>query len=173
MATAPSPLATTRKARKAVRLRSLQLQKVRTLALLWCVFEFHPQVTLALILVLAAALLGLAAPLAAQQTAADSVKAVILRTFDGMRAGAVGAVSGLAAAFPDNQRISILALLPFFVIGALLLSRVAVRYASWDLTHVHLVDERTGTVLGEYTSMPMTCSGRTNASISSALSTLM
>jgi hypothetical protein len=28
-----------------------------------------------------------AAPLAAQQTAADSVKAVILRTFDGMRAG--------------------------------------------------------------------------------------
>ena len=28
-----------------------------------------------------------------------------------------------------------------------LLSRVAVRYASWDLTHVHLVDERTGTVL--------------------------
>ncbi len=29
-----------------------------------------------------------------------------------------------------------------------LLSRVAVRYASWDLTHVHLVDERTGTVLG-------------------------
>lgn len=37
--------------RKAVRLRSLQLRKVRTLALLWCVFEFHPQVTLALILV--------------------------------------------------------------------------------------------------------------------------
>ncbi|GAA3178626.1 ABC transporter ATP-binding protein [Blastococcus jejuensis] len=37
--------------RKAVRLRSLQLQKVRTLALLWCVFEFHPQVTRALILV--------------------------------------------------------------------------------------------------------------------------
>ncbi len=28
-----------------------------------------------------------------------------------------------------------------------LLSRVAVRYASWDLTHVHLVDERTGAVL--------------------------
>jgi len=28
-----------------------------------------------------------AAPLAAQQTAADSVKAVVLRTFDGMRAG--------------------------------------------------------------------------------------
>ena len=28
-----------------------------------------------------------------------------------------------------------------------LLSRIAVRYASWDLTHVHLVDERTGTVL--------------------------
>lgn len=37
--------------RKAVRLRTLQLQKVRTLALLWCIFEFHPQVTLALILV--------------------------------------------------------------------------------------------------------------------------
>ena len=29
-----------------------------------------------------------------------------------------------------------------------LLPRVALRYASWDLTHVHLVDERTGTVLG-------------------------
>ena len=29
----------------------LQLQKVRTLALLWCVFELHPQLTLALILV--------------------------------------------------------------------------------------------------------------------------
>jgi transposase InsO family protein len=28
-----------------------------------------------------------------------------------------------------------------------LLTRVALRYASWDLTHVHLVDERTGTVL--------------------------
>ena len=28
-----------------------------------------------------------------------------------------------------------------------LLSRIAVRYARWDLTHVHLVDERTGTVL--------------------------
>ena len=28
-----------------------------------------------------------------------------------------------------------------------LLARVAVRYASWDLTHVHLVDERTGTLL--------------------------
>ena len=37
--------------RKAVRLRDLELRKVRTLALLWCVFEFHPQVTLALILV--------------------------------------------------------------------------------------------------------------------------
>jgi ATP-binding cassette, subfamily B, bacterial len=37
--------------RKAVRLRDLELAKVRTLALLWCVFEFHPQVTLALILV--------------------------------------------------------------------------------------------------------------------------
>ena len=29
----------------------LELEKVRTLALLWCVFEFHPQLTLALILV--------------------------------------------------------------------------------------------------------------------------
>jgi len=28
-----------------------------------------------------------------------------------------------------------------------LLERLTVRYASWDLTHVHLVDERTGTVL--------------------------
>ena len=28
-----------------------------------------------------------------------------------------------------------------------LLSRITVRYVSWDLTHVHLVDERTGTVL--------------------------
>lgn len=28
------------------------------------------------------------------------------------------------------------------------LSRLQVRYASWDLTHVHLVDERTGAVLG-------------------------
>jgi ATP-binding cassette subfamily B protein len=37
--------------RKAVRLRGMQLSKVRTLALLWCIFEFHPQVTLALILV--------------------------------------------------------------------------------------------------------------------------
>ena len=36
---------------KATRLRRLELQKVRTLALLWCIFEFHPQVTLALILV--------------------------------------------------------------------------------------------------------------------------
>jgi ATP-binding cassette subfamily B protein len=36
---------------KATRLRQLQLDKVRTLALLWCVFEFHPQVTLAVILV--------------------------------------------------------------------------------------------------------------------------
>jgi ATP-binding cassette subfamily B protein len=36
---------------KATRLRRLQLGKVRTLALLWCVFEFHPQVTLAVILV--------------------------------------------------------------------------------------------------------------------------
>jgi ATP-binding cassette subfamily B protein len=36
---------------KAVRLRGLELEKVRTLALLWCVFEFHPQITLAVILV--------------------------------------------------------------------------------------------------------------------------
>jgi ATP-binding cassette subfamily B protein len=36
---------------KATRLRTMQLQKVRTLALLWCVFELHPQLTLALILV--------------------------------------------------------------------------------------------------------------------------
>jgi ATP-binding cassette subfamily B protein len=36
---------------KARRLRGLELDKVRTLALLWCVFELHPQLTLALILV--------------------------------------------------------------------------------------------------------------------------
>jgi ATP-binding cassette, subfamily B, bacterial len=36
---------------KATRLRRLELDKVRTLALLWCVFELHPQVTLAVILV--------------------------------------------------------------------------------------------------------------------------
>jgi ATP-binding cassette subfamily B protein len=36
---------------KAGRLRELELDKVRTLALLWCIFEFHPQVTLAVILV--------------------------------------------------------------------------------------------------------------------------
>src|SRR4051812_33500148 len=36
---------------KATRLRQLQLDKVRTLALLWCVFEFRPQITLAIILV--------------------------------------------------------------------------------------------------------------------------
>src|SRR3954470_15758615 len=36
---------------KATRLRRLELDKVRTLALLWCVFEFHPQATLAVILV--------------------------------------------------------------------------------------------------------------------------
>src|SRR3954464_12265491 len=36
---------------KATRLRTLQLKKVRTLALLWCVFELHPQLTLAMILV--------------------------------------------------------------------------------------------------------------------------
>jgi ATP-binding cassette subfamily B protein len=36
---------------KATRLRTLQLAKVRTLALLWCLFELHPQLTLAVILV--------------------------------------------------------------------------------------------------------------------------
>jgi ATP-binding cassette subfamily B protein len=36
---------------KARRLRGLELDKIRTLALLWCVFEFHPQITLAVILV--------------------------------------------------------------------------------------------------------------------------
>src|SRR5919202_4499477 len=36
---------------KATHLRTLQLRKVRTLALLWCIFEFHPQITLAVILV--------------------------------------------------------------------------------------------------------------------------
>src|SRR3954447_14563243 len=36
---------------KALRLRVQQLDKVRTLALLWCIFEFHPQITLAIILV--------------------------------------------------------------------------------------------------------------------------
>src|SRR4051812_6658523 len=36
---------------KATRLRGLELDKIRTLALLWCIFEFHPQVTLAVILV--------------------------------------------------------------------------------------------------------------------------
>jgi ATP-binding cassette subfamily B protein len=37
--------------RKAVRLQEIQLGKVRTLALIWCLFEFHPQITLAVILV--------------------------------------------------------------------------------------------------------------------------
>jgi len=37
--------------RKALRLRELQLTKVRTLAAIWCLFEFHPQITLAVILV--------------------------------------------------------------------------------------------------------------------------
>ena len=37
--------------RKALRLRDLELQKVRTLALIWCLFEFHPQITLAVVLV--------------------------------------------------------------------------------------------------------------------------
>jgi ATP-binding cassette subfamily B protein len=37
--------------RKAVRLREMQLEKVRTLALIWCLFELHPQLTLAVILV--------------------------------------------------------------------------------------------------------------------------
>ena len=36
---------------KARRLRGLEMDKIRTLALLWAVFEFHPQVTLAVILV--------------------------------------------------------------------------------------------------------------------------
>lgn len=37
--------------RKALRLQSLELRKVRTLALIWCLFEFQPQITLAVILV--------------------------------------------------------------------------------------------------------------------------
>ena len=37
--------------RKALRLRELQLTKVRTLAAIWCLFEFHPQITLAVVLV--------------------------------------------------------------------------------------------------------------------------
>jgi ATP-binding cassette, subfamily B, bacterial len=37
--------------RKGLRLRDLQLAKVRTLAQIWCLFEFHPQITLAVILV--------------------------------------------------------------------------------------------------------------------------
>jgi ATP-binding cassette subfamily B protein len=37
--------------RKAMRLRELELTKVRTLALIWCLFELHPQITLAIILV--------------------------------------------------------------------------------------------------------------------------
>ncbi|RZU34388.1 ABC transporter ATP-binding protein [Blastococcus saxobsidens] len=36
---------------KATQLRRLELDKVRTLALLWCLFELHPQITLAMILV--------------------------------------------------------------------------------------------------------------------------
>jgi ATP-binding cassette subfamily B protein len=36
---------------RATTLRRLELDKVRTLALLWCIFELHPQVTLAVILV--------------------------------------------------------------------------------------------------------------------------
>ncbi|GAB4082575.1 ABC transporter ATP-binding protein [Modestobacter muralis] len=36
---------------KALRLRELQLTKVRTLAVIWCMFEFHPQITLAVVLV--------------------------------------------------------------------------------------------------------------------------
>jgi ATP-binding cassette, subfamily B, bacterial len=36
---------------KARHLRRLELDKVRTLALLWCVFELHPQLTLAVILI--------------------------------------------------------------------------------------------------------------------------
>ncbi|MCZ2836343.1 ABC transporter ATP-binding protein [Modestobacter sp. VKM Ac-2985] len=37
--------------RKALRLRDLELGRVRTLALIWCLFEFQPQITLAVILV--------------------------------------------------------------------------------------------------------------------------
>lgn len=37
--------------RKALRLHDLQLVKVGTLAKIWCLFEFHPQITLAVILV--------------------------------------------------------------------------------------------------------------------------
>jgi ATP-binding cassette subfamily B protein len=36
---------------KATALRGMELAKVRTLALLWCIFELHPQATLAVILV--------------------------------------------------------------------------------------------------------------------------
>jgi len=36
---------------KATALRGMELEKVRTLALLWCIFELHPQATLAVILV--------------------------------------------------------------------------------------------------------------------------
>ncbi|MCW2636889.1 MAG: transporter [Blastococcus sp.] len=36
---------------KARALRHMELKKIRTLALLWCIFELHPQVTLAVILV--------------------------------------------------------------------------------------------------------------------------
>src|SRR3954465_13652453 len=36
---------------KAAALRGMELEKVRTLALLWCIFELHPQATLAVILV--------------------------------------------------------------------------------------------------------------------------
>jgi ATP-binding cassette subfamily B protein len=46
-----SRLVFTRYDAKAIRLRELQLAKVRTLALLWCLFELHPQLTLAVILV--------------------------------------------------------------------------------------------------------------------------
>ena len=46
-----SPLVFARYDRKAVRLRDLELSRVRTLALIWCLFEFHPQVTLAVVLV--------------------------------------------------------------------------------------------------------------------------
>ncbi|HEV7726258.1 MAG TPA: ABC transporter ATP-binding protein [Modestobacter sp.] len=37
--------------RDALRLRDVQLVKVRTLAQIWCLFEFHPQITLAVVLV--------------------------------------------------------------------------------------------------------------------------
>src|SRR3954464_7595333 len=48
--------------RKAVGLHDLQVTKVRTLALIWCAFEFHPQITLAVILVGGSLAVGSGAP---------------------------------------------------------------------------------------------------------------